>query len=93
MALAWLVAYKKVNTNDMLQLRRSFKALSPDWCILYRRSSDMMVISFKCFANSIRGGTLWRIAYLSLLWIVWKERNTRIFKDAWKTPKLMWDSL
>ena len=53
----------------------------------------MMVISFKCFANSIRGGTLWRIAYLSLLWIVWKERNTRIFKDAWKTPKLMWDSL
>ena len=30
MAFAWLVAYKKVNTSDMLQLRRSFKALSPN---------------------------------------------------------------
>ena len=26
---AWLVALKKVNTNDMLQLRRPFKVLSP----------------------------------------------------------------
>ena len=30
MAFAWLVAFKKVNTNDMLQLRRSFKAHSLD---------------------------------------------------------------
>ena len=32
----WLVAHKKVNTNDMLQLRRPFKAPCPDWCILCR---------------------------------------------------------
>ena len=30
----WLVAHKKVNTNDMLQVRRPYKAHSPDICIL-----------------------------------------------------------
>ena len=41
-AFAWLVAHKKVNTNDMLQLRRPFKVLSPDWYILCRRSRGMI---------------------------------------------------
>ena len=108
--------------------KESFKALSHDWCILCRGSSetidhlflhhpiilglwhrifsqagmdwvrpdsicDMMVISFKCFGNSNRGKTLWRIACLSLLWIVWKERNARIFEDTWRMLELIWDSL
>ena len=85
----------------MLQLRRPIKALNPNWCILCRKSSeiidhlflhfpitlglwhkifsqagmdwvqpssisDMLVISFKCFGNSITGKTFWRIASLSL---------------------------
>ena len=29
-SFVWLVAHKKVNTNDMLQTRRPYKALSPD---------------------------------------------------------------
>ena len=53
---------------------------------------NMMVISFKRFGNSNRGRTLSRIACLSLLWIVWRERNVRIFEDTWRTPELMWDS-
>ena len=48
-------------------------------------------VSFKCFGNSIRGKTLWRIVCLSLLWIVWKKKNVRIFKDIWKTLEMMWD--
>ena len=32
-ALAWLVAHKKVNTNDMLQLKRPFKSLFPQWSV------------------------------------------------------------
>ena len=89
MAFAWLVAYKRVNTNDILQLRRPFNAFSPDWCILCQSREmidhlffhcpitlglwhkiflqagmtrvqlgsihNMIVISFKCFGNSIRG--------------------------------------
>ncbi|RVW80574.1 hypothetical protein CK203_051264 [Vitis vinifera] len=50
---------------------------------------DMLVISFKCFGYSIRGKTLLRIACLSLLWIVWRERNARIFEDIWKTLEMM----
>ena len=124
-AFAWLVTHKKVNTNDILQMRRPFEALSLDWCILCRRSietidhlflhylitmglwhrifsqlgmewvqpgsiCDMMVISLKCFGNSIRCKILWRIACLSLLWIVWRERHARIFGDIWKTLEMMW---
>ncbi|RVX15154.1 hypothetical protein CK203_007826 [Vitis vinifera] len=33
-AFVWLMAHKKVNTNDLLQLRRPHKALSPDICKL-----------------------------------------------------------
>ena len=29
-SFVWLVAHKKVNTNDLLQLRRPYKTLSPD---------------------------------------------------------------
>ena len=32
-AFTWLVAHKKVNDNDMLQLRRPFKALNSSWNI------------------------------------------------------------
>ena len=42
-AFVWLVAYKKVNTNDLLQLRRPHKALSPDiykLCIKQGESTD-----------------------------------------------------
>ena len=49
-----------------------------DW-VQSNNICDMMVISFKCFGNSNRGRTLWRIAYLSLLWIVCRERNARVF--------------
>ena len=54
---------------------------------------DMMVISFKCFRNFIRGKTLWKIACFTLLWIVWRKRNPRIFEDTWKMPEMMWDLL
>ena len=34
---AWLVAHRKVNTNDLLQVKRPFKSLNPQWCILCKR--------------------------------------------------------
>ena len=36
----WLVAHKKVNTNDMLQVRRPYEALSPDICILCMKHEE-----------------------------------------------------
>ena len=42
MTFAWLVAHMNVNTNGMLQLRRPFKVLSPNWCIICRRNREMI---------------------------------------------------
>ncbi|KAJ9685201.1 hypothetical protein PVL29_017293 [Vitis rotundifolia] len=39
-SFVWLVAHKKVNSNDMLQLRRPYKALSPDICFLYMKQRE-----------------------------------------------------
>ncbi|RVX13392.1 Transposon TX1 uncharacterized 149 kDa protein [Vitis vinifera] len=125
-ALAWLVAHGKVNTNDKLQLRRPYKALCPQWCILCkgngesidhlflhcpvtiglwhrlfnlvgviwvppRSIEDMLVISFKGLGNSVRGKTLWQVACLTLIWMVWQERNNRIFEDKGRTEEMVWD--
>ncbi|RVX04331.1 Copper methylamine oxidase [Vitis vinifera] len=123
-ALAWLVAHGKVNTNDKLQLRRPYKALCPQWCILCRGNGesidhlflhcpvtiglwhrlfnlvglvwvpprsieDMLVITFKGLGNSLRGKTLWQIACLTLIWMVWQERNNRIFEDKGRTEEMV----
>ena len=41
-SFAWLVTLKKVNTNDILQLRRSYKAFSSDVClfVVYGECND-----------------------------------------------------
>ena len=39
-AFAWLVAHRKVNTNDSLQVRRPFKSLNPQWCILCKGEGE-----------------------------------------------------
>ena len=39
-ALAWLVVHGKVNTNDKLQLRRPYKSLSSQWCILCKGNGE-----------------------------------------------------
>ena len=66
-AFVWLVVLKKVNINDMLQLRRSFKVLNPDCCILCWRSSEMIdhlflyypIILGLCNRISSQGGMEW----------------------------------
>ena len=39
-SFVWLMAYKKVNTNDLLQLKRPYKALNPDICKLCMRHGE-----------------------------------------------------
>ncbi|RVX05736.1 Transposon TX1 uncharacterized 149 kDa protein [Vitis vinifera] len=76
-SFVWLVAHKKVNTNDMLQVRRPYKALSPDIC----------------FGNSKRGIVLWQAASIALIRVVWWERNARIFEDKARNSEFLWDSI
>ncbi|RVX05015.1 putative mitochondrial protein [Vitis vinifera] len=39
-SFVWLVAHKKVNTNDLIQLRRPYKAFSPDICKLCMKQGE-----------------------------------------------------
>ncbi|KAL6346450.1 hypothetical protein AAG906_033246 [Vitis piasezkii] len=113
-ALAWLVAHGKVNTNDKLQLRRPYKALCPQWCILCKGNGESIDHLFlhcpvtiglwhRLFnlvgviwvpprsIEDIRGKILWQIACLTLIWMVWQERNNRIFEDKGRTEEVVWD--
>ena len=54
---------------------------------------DMVVIAFKGLENSLRGKTLWQIVCLTLLWMVWQERNNTIFEDKGRTEEMLWDLL
>ena len=39
-AFFWLVAHRKVNTNDLLQLRRPYRSLNHQWCILCKGEGE-----------------------------------------------------
>ncbi|RVX22606.1 hypothetical protein CK203_012544 [Vitis vinifera] len=56
-----------------------------------RSFENMLVIAFKGLGNSLRSKTLWQIAYLTLIWLVWQERNNRIFEDKGRTEEMLWD--
>ena len=54
---------------------------------------DMIIIAFRGLRNSIRGKTLWQLACLTLLWIVWQERHAGIFEDKGRSEGMLWDLL
>ena len=39
-AFAWLAVHGKVNTNNKLQLRRPYKSLCPQWCMLCKGNGE-----------------------------------------------------
>ncbi|RVW98405.1 Transposon TX1 uncharacterized 149 kDa protein [Vitis vinifera] len=77
-SFVWLVAHKKVNANDLLQLRRPYKALSPDISSQdglgsLRSISDMLSINYNGFGLSKRGTVLWQAACITIIWVVWRK--------------------
>ena len=72
--------------------QKLFSLARMDW-ILLRSIGDMRIICFRGFGNSIRGKTFWQIACLTLSWIVWQERNVRIFEEKWRLEVMLWDLL
>ncbi|RVW69923.1 putative mitochondrial protein [Vitis vinifera] len=75
-ALAWLVAHGK----EMESRLTTFFFIVP------------LPLDFGTgLGNSLRGKTLWQIACLTLIWMVWQERNNRIFEDKGRTEEMVWD--
>lgn len=45
-AFAWFMAHKKVNTNNMLQMKKPLKVLKPNWCDLCKWSGSGESINY-----------------------------------------------
>ena len=50
----------------------------------------MMLITFRGLRSFSRG---WQIDCLTILWIIWQERNIRIFEDRWRMEEMLWNLL
>ncbi|RVW97046.1 hypothetical protein CK203_032332 [Vitis vinifera] len=95
-ALAWIVAHGKVNTNDKLQLRRPYKSLCPQWCILCKGNGDRLITFFFIVLYHWTLNKLFKLAGLDWvpprsLRILWQERNKRIFEDKGRSEETLWD--
>ena len=55
--------------------------------------SDMMFINYKDFGTSKRGIVLWQNACIVVIWVVWQERNARIFEEMARNSENLWDSI
>ena len=53
----------------------------------------MLTTNFNGFGFSKRGIVLWQAACIALIWVVWRERNARIFQDKTRNSKNLWDSI
>ena len=71
---------------------RLFQLAKMDWVPL-RSILDMMSIYYKRFGNSKRGMVLWQNACITLIWVVWWERNVRIFEGKARNSENLWDSI
>ena len=71
---------------------RLFQLTKMDW-VPPRSISDMLSITYNGFGLSRRGIVLWQAACIALIWVVWQERDARIFQDKARNPKSLWDSI
>ncbi|RVW44362.1 LINE-1 retrotransposable element ORF2 protein [Vitis vinifera] len=71
---------------------RLFQLAKMDW-VPPKSISDMMFINYKGFGKSKRGVILWQNASIALIWVVWRERNARIFEDKARNAGNLWDSI
>ena len=53
----------------------------------------VMTINYKGFGKSKRGIVLWQTACIALIWVVWRERNARIFEDKARNLENLWDTI
>ena len=69
---------------------KPFRLVSLAW-VPPRSVSDMLTISFRIWGTLLEAKVLWKITCFLLIWIVWRERNVRIFEDKWRSIEMIWD--
>ena len=56
-AFSWLVAHKKVNTNDLLQLRRPYRSLNPSGVFFVKAKERPLITFFFIVPSLVDCGT------------------------------------
>lgn len=59
-------------------------------CCLPNKVDDWLPDGLDCNAFGDKGKILWRCATRSLLWCLWKERNSRVFEDKYASFDSFW---
>lgn len=97
--IAWLVPKKKVNTCDVLLVKRHYKALKRVWCVMYKESKRISDSSFSTLSTRI-GVVTWRLAEVDwdprsmeeMLIILFRSRKYDIMKiDGLELPYMYVD--
>ena len=69
-----------------------FKIFDVEVCLPSKINSWMLEV-LKIRGYSLKGHILWSCATRSLLWCIWKERNSRIFEDNYNSIDSFWTTL
>lgn len=70
--------------------RRLFQRVDVCW-VCPALCSDLLVIDFAGLGRGPRGVVLWRCAILAVFWVVWLERNERIFEHRIEEVGGLWE--
>ncbi|RVW53508.1 Transposon TX1 uncharacterized 149 kDa protein [Vitis vinifera] len=89
---SFFIALSQMPNLSPLFPTKLFQLAKMDW-VPPRSISDMMSINYKGFGNSKRGMVLWQNACIALIWLVWRERNVRMFEDKARNSENLWDSI
>ncbi|KAK9269013.1 hypothetical protein L1049_000781 [Liquidambar formosana] len=54
---------------------------------------SMFEVDFRGFGWSNRAKVLWSSVILAILWVIWIERNARIFRDVYEDLDSIWDKV
>ena len=57
-----------------------------------RSSIELLSLGHGLFLNK-KGKILWKVAITTTLWVVWLERNKRIFEDVEENIETVWDRI
>ena len=69
-----------------------FQLAKKDW-VPPMSISDMLSINYNGFDLSKRWTVLWQTACIAIIWVVWREKNARIFEDKGRNSENLWDSI
>ena len=89
----WLLTLKKLNTQDLLQRRKLFLSISPNWCVMCRKSSESVN---HLFLHCSVAQKVWTVIIqkFNIIWVLPQDVNHLIEGDFLlgreKRTKLLW---